>query len=131
MLLLTNCRQKGDAEVRRNLPGSWIAAGPDSAGGHFSNMITVARDGDYVAHVVSQYSSDGVERTYETAGKFEVRDGMLIDTMTKHSNTNAVLPYTFRSRIVRFDGRELVLKAEPNDQVSFPTNDVVLRKVGR
>jgi hypothetical protein len=45
------------------------------------------------------------------------------------SNTNAVLPISSRARIVRVDDREVVLKWEPNQEMDFPINDVVFRKV--
>jgi len=57
-------------------------------------------------------------------GKFEVRDGVLIDTMTKNSSTNARLPMISRYRIIRSDRRELVIGVETDGR----TNEVVFRK---
>jgi hypothetical protein len=130
MLLLTGCTRHGDAAVRTILPGTWTVTGDSSELGHFKSMITVDRSGDYVSQVIFQGQWDGVTRTSNLAGTFEVRDGILIDTMRKHSNTNAVLPRISRAHIVRFDERELVLKEEANNQQDVPTNEVGFRKVG-
>jgi hypothetical protein len=129
ILLSAGCKPQGDAKVRRNLPGSWIAAGNYPEGGRFTNTITVDPTGGYVCHVAA-YGTDGILRTSDLAGKFEVRDGMLIDTMTRHSNTNAPLPSTSRCRIVRFDGRELVITLDESVRGNLKTNEVVLRKQG-
>jgi hypothetical protein len=129
ILLSAGCKPQGDAKVRRNLPGSWIAAGNYPEGGRFTNTITVDPTGGYVCHVAA-YGTDGILRTSDLAGKFEVRDGMLIDTMTRHSNTNAPLPSTSRCRIVRFDGRDLVITPDESVRGNLKTNEVVLRKQG-
>ena len=80
---------------------------------------------------VVAHGESGVIRTADIEGKFQVRDGVLIDTMTKHSNTNAVLPRSTRARIVRINDREMVLNSESLGGQVSPTNDVVFRKVGK
>jgi len=44
----------------------------------------------------------------DVEGTFHLKDGMLIDTVLKHSNANAVLPMITRSRVLRIDSREKV-----------------------
>ena len=66
-----------------------------------------------------------IPRAFEIEGTLEVRDGFVIDTMTKHSQTNAPVPVTNRQRIVRMDSREMVL----NSPHSWETNLLVFRKI--
>src|SRR6266446_4444592 len=89
--VLAGCSRQGDARVRNDLAGTWVATANYSNGGSFRSTITVDRNGNYVCQVVA-HGDSGVIRTADIEGKFQVRDGVLIDTMTKHSNTNAVLP---------------------------------------
>jgi hypothetical protein len=130
LLLLAGCHRQGDAETQRNLPGTWIMTRDDAENGPFQSTITFGPSGDYVCQVVAKNRWDGLTRTSNLAGRFEVRDGMLIDTMTKNSNTNAELPIISTARIVRSNGRELVLKFEGNEP-GYPTNEIVWRKEER
>ena len=126
MTLIPGCSRQDDSAVRRRLPGAWTFAADYENGHHSKITIKVDPNGDYVCQVV------GASRTSNLAGTFEVRDGVLIDTVTKISNTNLVTPRTYRARIVRSDGRELVLKYEANNPGTIsPTNELVLRKEER
>jgi hypothetical protein len=131
MLLLVGCSRQGNAEAQKNLSGRWTAAGDNSESSHFKSTVTVDPNGDYVCEVIFQSSWDGVTRTSNLAGRWEVRDGVLIDTITKHSQTNAILPMISSARIVRLDGRQLVLTYGSSNQGAFPTNEIVFRKEQR
>lgn len=121
------CSRPGDAEVRQNLPGKWKRIGGDP--GITSEITwTVDSSGGYVCQIVSLRPEEAVPRTNHMAGKLEVRDGVLIDTMTENSNTNARLPMISRYRIVRSDRRELVFNWEADGRGGFQTNEVVFRK---
>jgi hypothetical protein len=128
MMLLAGCNRQSDAQARKNLTGTWTLSGDNSVASHFKSTITVDPSGDYVCQVVLQSRWDGVTRTNDLAGRWEVRDGILIDTMTKHSSTNARLPMISRSRVVRSGRRELVINVETNGSGDFLTNEVVFRK---
>jgi hypothetical protein len=127
-LVASGCGGHSDAQVQRELVGTWVVAGNYRNGGSFQSTFSIGRRGDYACRVVGTGTS-GSLRTNDLEGTMRVSAGMLIDTMTKHSNTNAVLPMSSRGRIVRFDGRELVLKWVPNQEMIFPTSDVVFRRV--
>src|SRR5262245_44507920 len=99
--LLSGCNRKEDAANRQKLVGSWIVEGSYPHGGHFKRAITVAPDGHYTCQIASVNPHDSITRTSNIAGTFEINDGVLIDTVTKHSNSNAVLPIVSRGRIVR------------------------------
>lgn len=125
MMVLVGCSRHGDAEVRKNLPGTWIVDGTNSADS-FESHWAIDVNGDYVCRIVFQNSEDAISRTQDMRGKVEVRDGVLIDTMTWHSSTNARLPMISRSRIVRQNRSELVLSQETNSRGEFLTNGEVI-----
>jgi hypothetical protein len=126
--LLAGCKRQSDARVPKGLSGTWVATGNYSSGTIFTSTITFDQNSNYVCRIVTQGAS-GTTRTSDIAGNFQIRGGMLIDTMTKHSNTNAVLPTSMPTRIARIDDREMVLKWESIEGEHSPTNDVVFRKV--
>jgi hypothetical protein len=90
---------------------------------HFTSVATIASDGSYTA----RYTNVGPAWVNEgfIEGTQQIKDGYLIDTMTKHSNTNAVLPVILRARIIQFDDHQLVLQWE-----KMGTNQAILHKLG-
>jgi hypothetical protein len=128
--VLGGCSRDADAQVRKRLPGTWVLTGTHRNGSTFTSTIAVSKAGNYVCRIVS-HGESGSERSFDLKGMFRVQGGVLIDTITNHSNTNAVLPMIMRARIVHFDDREMVLESEPNQEVEFPTNQVVFRKVSQ
>jgi hypothetical protein len=127
-LVLTACRRQNDDEVRRDLPGTWVVEGDSVFGGHFKSTSKIDDQGNYFCQLLSRNGSDALIRTSNIAGTFQVKDGMLIDTILKHSNTNAALPIISKARILRVDADTMVIRYEPSDGFAAPTNDVVFRK---
>ena len=126
-LLLTGCNHHSDASVPTELMGTWVAEEVYTHGGSFESTVKIAPNGRYTCHVVHRNASNATHNV-EIEGTFQVKDGVLIDTMTKHSQTNAPVPTTFHERIVRMDRREMVLSDESYLQ-NTATNTVVWRKV--
>jgi hypothetical protein len=128
-LVLGGCSRDADVQVRKQLAGTWVVTGKYRDGGSFTSTIRIRQDGDYACRII-WHSESGTDRSSDLQGFFQIRAGVLIDTTTNHSNTNAVLPMTSRAHIVRFDGREMVLEWEHNQEWEFfPTNELVFRKV--
>ena len=102
-LLLTGCSRR-DAAIQRELTGTWTC--------HFENGATVtnvvAPGGGYRCQLVGGPS--GPTTTLE--GTLIARNGMLIDTVTGDSHTNARLPRVMEWQIVRIDRHELVLSGK-------------------
>jgi hypothetical protein len=73
----------------------------------------------------------GSVRTNALEGTIRAKNGILTDTMTKHSNTSAVLPMVTQVRIVRIDEAEMVLKWDVTAGTESATNEVVFRRIGR
>ena len=127
LLLLSGCNHHSDAAIPRVLLGTWVAEGVYPLGVGFESTVKIASDGRYTCHLVCHNASNAT-RTCEIEGTFQVKDGVLIDTITKHSQTNAPVPIVLRERIVRMDRWEMVLSNESYLQ-NTATNTVVWRKV--
>jgi hypothetical protein len=104
--------------------GTWLYEVDKPNGWHFESKTSVASDGRYICHGVTM-GTNQIPLAFEIEGTLEVREGFVIDTMTKSSETNAPVPVTHRQRIVRMDGREMVL----NSSHSWETNLLVFRKI--
>ena len=123
LFVLLGCGRRG--EFDQQLSGTWAANWNSPAGSTFASTTTISANGNYSAQTLV----DGApgERTVDEQGRVQVRDGVLIDTMTNYCKTNLASPITTRGHIVRFDAHELVVNWEPNDGIS--TNDVVFRRL--
>ena len=129
-LLLTACRPKDSADdkMQKELSGTWTFEARYKSGGSVEQSMTLARDGSYVLTLTMPGRTNG-PRTISMEGTFRVEGGFLVDTVTKDSQTNAApMPRTNRARIVRLDGRELVLDDERSPAAVYPTNQVVFLK---
>ena len=85
-----------DAKMRKNLTGTWVV--------NFGSF-TVRPDGSYVLCYTN--ATSGI---VTNEGTFQIRDGYMINTMTKTSRTNAQhMPHVSHERIIRADSREMVI----------------------
>lgn len=98
-----------------------------SSGSDVQYTITVAPDGSYVSTTAIPDRTSGPRNT-RIEGMLRVKDGVLLDTLTKNNDTNASLPKTSRALIVGIDDHELVLDYEKLPGVFYPTNQIVFRK---
>ena len=130
VLLVTACSRHEDSaddKIRKKLLGTWVLEARYEGGSDMRSTVTIAPDGSYACTLDLPGRTNG-PRTISMEGTFRVEDGFLIDTVTKHSQTNAKWPNTSRSRIVRIDDRELVLEYERLPEFGYPTNETVYRK---
>jgi len=102
------------------LAGRWTLDETDSQGNGFQSSTVISNDGQYVCSYTVFTTNGAIKGVIE--GGFEQRGELLIDTMTKHSNTNATLPHTSTARILDYDGGSLTLQWEEM------TNAAVLRR---
>lgn len=114
-LFLTACGH-GDAKRQQQLTGTWVADFPN---GVHSRLI-VKPDGSYSAQL-DGYTNGSVV-TLE--GHIQIEDGVIVDTCTKHSQTNATVPFVTHGYIVHMDSHEIVAKWEGSQYDS-----TTLRKV--
>lgn len=93
-----------------------------------TSQIKIDSKGNYLCHL-DVLSVTGTNRTCDLAGTWQVVGDVLIDTITNHSQTNAVLPILSRAQIVRLDGRELALKYEESKGATVATNEMIFRRL--
>ena len=130
VFLATACRQHKDSaddKMQQELSGTWLFEAKYVQGGNLEQTITVAPDGSYTLTSTMPGRTNG-PRTISMEGTFRVEGGVLVDTVTKNSQTNAPVPSTNRSRIIRVDNHELALDYEKNAWTVYPTNEAVFRK---
>jgi len=129
-LLVTACgrnSESADEKLRKQLPGVWMFEAKYASGSEALCRFTMASDGSYSSTITLPHRTNGPQ-VVSMEGTFRVEDGFLIDTVTKNSQTNASVPSTNRSRIVRIEGRELVLSDEKIPGTVSPTNETIYRK---
>jgi hypothetical protein len=100
--LAAGCSHR-DETIQRQLTGAWI---------HISGTVRVtdaiAPDGTYYCRIY-----DGPSRESDTlVGTLIAKNGVLIDTVTRDSETNQPTPRVMRWQIVRIDKNELVLSGK-------------------
>jgi hypothetical protein len=130
VLLATACRQhkdSADETMQKQLAGTWTWEAKYAGGVDSEHTITVNPNGSYALTINIPTRTNG-PRTVNIEGTFHVEDGFLVDTMTKHSETNAPVPSTNRARIVRLDGREMALDYEKLPGSAYPTNQLIYLK---
>lgn len=124
LLLLLGCRSASsskdvahvseDAKLRQRITGNWTLSLDDDV----KSRIVFGSHGDYACKVIG---SDG-KLIAQLEGTFEIKDGFLVETVLKDSQTDATVPRTSRAAIVRTGAQELVLTRADTG------NEVVLRK---
>ena len=96
LLSRQHLKHASDARIFKNLPGTWSMS--------FGSM-TVQPDGSYVL----QFTVSPTSGLVTNEGTFQVRDGFLIDTVTKSYRTNAQVPYVTHTRIIQANAREMTI----------------------
>lgn len=106
---LAGCKRQQDSASSLSA-GTWTCELDYPNGGHFQSTAILDSTGRYVCNG-SVTSTNGV-RTFTIQGTMKIEDGFIVDTMTKHSNTNAPLPHPSRAKIIRRSEREIVARWE-------------------
>jgi hypothetical protein len=94
-ILLTACNHTKDMAIRKSLPGDWQVEMADGG----KSESTYLPNGDFKCHVTFPSGN-----TMEMVGRYEVKDGFLIETVTSASP-----PAVLRFQIIQSDDREMVL----------------------
>jgi hypothetical protein len=102
-LLLAGCSRR-DATIQKELTGTWTRQFGHGFG--ITNVITP--DGSYQCQLVSL--TNGTIDSLE--GSLIAKNGVLIDTVTKDSDTNQKTPRVMQWQIVHIDRHELVLSGK-------------------
>jgi hypothetical protein len=123
--LLLGCH-KQNTTVHNSLAGTWLFETNYPDGRKFESTITVGANGTYFGHINSLGHSNNF-REFDIEGTWQIKDGFLIDTLTKHSQTNAKVPMVTRTRIVRSSDQELDVKIDDKQDPNFG-HEAVFRK---
>jgi len=99
--LMAGCSRR-DGKIQQRLAGTCVVELEHD----MRSTRVVQSDGSY--HCEVRRFSDG--RTVSLEGTLLVKDGGLIDTTTKNSQTDAGLPFVMHGRIIHMDDRELVTR---------------------
>ena len=112
-LLLTCCSHKRARQPVSKLEGTWLLDRVGTGvnlGVTLHTATTVDSLGRYSCATTATSSNRVTRFTLE--GTWQVKDGYLIDTLTKHSDPTFVVPWTVRARIVRLTDQELAIHDE-------------------
>jgi hypothetical protein len=121
LVLFAACKHRGDSAVRENLPGVWHVNFLSAKEGGGESTFVIAPNGDFTHKTISP---DGMN-IIESFGAFQIKDGVLVETVTKSSYTNWHLPFVRRARIIRAADREMVVMFEDTK------DEFTIRKVAR
>lgn len=127
VILIAACSRQVGADTSKRLEGTWNLKGTNFNGGVYQSTLVVGTNGLYIAKISTHYPSDRSVRNDRVSGSIQIKQGMVIDTVTKHSNTNAVLPWISRGRIIRFDDGELVVEWEGSNRGELPSTSHFLK----
>jgi len=97
-----------DERIYKNLAGTWTMS---------FGSLTIHPDGSYVL----QFTVSPDSGVVTNEGTFQVRDGFLIDTVTKSYRKNAQVPYVTPTPIIMANDHEMILNTGSN-------NKLILRK---
>ena len=99
-LSVTGCG-RSDEKIQRGLAGTWDI----DKGFGLHGAVIIDLDGN----CKSQFTGYKDGHISIVEGTFLVKDGVLVDTITKDNSTNAV-PRVYRGRIVRINKHEFVMR---------------------
>jgi len=117
--LFAACSHLSDAELRKNLPGTWHCVQAASSNTGSQNMFIIASDGSFTNDVIR---ADGTLAT-EIGGTFQVQDRYLVATVTMDSRNSRSLPYVQRAKIIRADDREIIIGSDCTTQTTALKKD--------
>ena len=100
---------------RSRLAGTWVV----DMGGNVQQVITVALNGSFVCQVGGFTNGE----TVRLEGTEQIKNGFLVSICTYDSQTNVLVPWTDRARIVRMNDHEMVLQRGDN------SSETVVRKI--
>jgi hypothetical protein len=101
LIFLYYQKHPSDAMIRRKLPGTWNVNIADGR----ARTLMMSSDGHWTEQIT------GKIRTGTLDGTWQVRDGVLINTLT-NNDLDMQVPSTHSSRIIRINSHEYVLQSE-------------------
>ena len=105
-----------DLELQKKLVGSWRADVQLPEGTHVQSRTIVDTGGSYFMYLTNTIA--GRVRSDTLAGTLQIRDGLMIDTITNDFTEHTLLPRSGGvARIIRFEEHELTVRSTNNDEI--------------
>ena len=108
-VLVSSCRNPGGAK----LEGTWLLDSVRPDGVTFHSVVEVSSDGRHICETRA-FTNSMLAYTVTSEGTIQIKDGYLIETITKHSEPHVSVPWTNRARIVSLDKRRIVAHDDAN-----------------
>jgi hypothetical protein len=106
-----------DSEIRKKIVGTWLVDTKISETRSMSGTATFSADGTTSATVI--LILEDKKQTIQTEGKWEVKDGVLIETIIKSNSKFPPVGYVTRDRITRINDDEYVYISEKGKTVTI------------
>jgi len=100
-LLLTACG-RSDARLQRQVTGTWVV----DVGNNIRSVNLIRPDGSYAAKVTGFTNGSVVM----IEGTFLVKNGELVETVTKSSQKDEKVPFVVRGHIISLTDHEMVAR---------------------
>lgn len=105
-----------DQEIRAKVVGTWIVDSQLPNGISIKGHVTLASDNTFVSKATLRVG--GKEKELEYEGKWEAKDGMLMETVTQSTSDGPAVGTVTRDRIIRITEEELVYETERGKTVT-------------
>ena len=100
----TTKKSSSDSIYRSNLVGTWIIDGKN-INFTYVGEATLSEDGTFTSYALQIRKKDNLQRQAQFSGKWEVKNGFLIETITK-SNLADWANQVTKDKIIKVDKKE-------------------------
>jgi hypothetical protein len=109
----------GDVEFTHKLVGKWKVALTDPRGLSINGTDEKKADGIFTSTVTFAFPDPKLNRTISVEGKWEIKNGVLIETITKSSDPQfPPVGMVSRDKIIKLDDKEFLYETERGKQES-------------
>jgi hypothetical protein len=133
LLGLSACNNRSDQQLQRQLQGTWTLQVTNPTGDEFKSATYVSPAGFYTSRItLTRTGASNAVYNDELEGSWRIENGVLIDTTTRHSNTN-FSPHqrmVWRARIVRFTENEFVVEQDGTNEWTSSLKQIAFRRSG-
>jgi hypothetical protein len=100
-LLLTGCG-RSDVQIQHEITGTWLV----HFGGKVQCVNVISPDGSYTATITGFVNGNVIR----IQGTIRAQDGELVETITRDTDPNQMLPMIVSGQIITLDGRQMITK---------------------
>lgn len=117
-VLVASEPQKPDSDlaIRQRVVGPWIVDSHSPNGASFHGTMTIVSGSNFISKATMTFGEKKQELNFE--GTWQVKNGFLIETVTKSGSKFPPVGLVTRDNIIRVDDQELVFKTEQGKTVT-------------